>query len=217
MKENNLKTLYVYMTTILCTLITIVFIVSERNKIMAAPILTECSEINVEPIVTSQVTTIVENDNNFQSEELDQLEKIMNQQNHELRMVQYLAYISEHPDQSLNRLYNLSEEDIYLLQRMAETETYGGGFNAKCNVISVALNRLRNERFANEMSGIIKTGQFVFSKTSISDETKLATEYCLIFGDTAQGALFFESASSNVHAHAHHFLFQDEVGHKFYN
>ena len=54
------------------------------------------------------------------------------------------------------------------------------------------------------------------SKQGITEDTILACEYAFQLPDVTGGAIYFESKDSNVHAAYAEFMFQDDIGHKFY-
>ena len=109
-----------------------------------------------------------------------------------------------------------SSEEIYLMQRCVETETFQHDFNSKCNVASVIFNRLNHSGFPDTVNKVIVPVQFAFSKKNISEDTKLALEYVFLRGDTAQGAIFFHSNSYKPTFCGASYLFTDEAGHHFY-
>ena len=109
-----------------------------------------------------------------------------------------------------------SSEEIYLMQRCVETETFQHDFNSKCNVASVIFNRLNHKDFPDTINKIIVPVQFAFSKKQISEDTKLALEYVFLKGDTVQGAIFFHSNSYKATFCGASYLFTDDAGHHFY-
>lgn len=128
---------------------------------------------------------------------------------------------SNDPMESIYDYY--SDEEIILLFRVVEAEVGGlGGFDERCNVASVIFNRLENDKFPNALSEILTKKQFLtisngrYKKVTVSDETIAACKFVFQFGDTANGALFFESGSNNVHDAYSTYMFKDAAGHKFY-
>lgn len=117
-----------------------------------------------------------------------------------------------------------SSEEIQRLHGVVEAEVGDlGGFDERCNVVSVIFNRLRSEKFkCNTLSDVLTVNQFSTIKNGryktmpISEDTILACQYVLLFGDTAQECLFFEGGKSNIHGSYATYIFTDKSGHKFY-
>ena len=90
-------------------------------------------------------------------------------------------------------------------------------FEQKCNVASVILNRINHYKFSDEMFEILTPDQFEtikngrYKSVEVSEDTILACEYVFMFGDTTDGALFFDSNN----ALRYKFLFNDGA-HNFY-
>lgn len=108
-------------------------------------------------------------------------------------------------------------EEIYMIQRCVETETYQQSIEAKINVACVIFNRYENGRFAKTITGII-TGyrQFAYYRTEISESTIEAVEKAWEYGDTTNGALFFHSNPKTDTFNGANYLFTDIAGHHFY-
>ena len=109
-----------------------------------------------------------------------------------------------------------SDDEIYLMQRCIETETFEQDFDSKVNVASVILNRLNSEEFSNDVHKVIVKGQFAFGRKKISEDTKLALEYAYMIGDTTEGALYFHSLAYKPRFNGADYIFTDEAGHHFY-
>ena len=90
-------------------------------------------------------------------------------------------------------------------------------FEQKCNVASVVLNRINHYKFSDKMFEILTPDQFETIKNEryknviVSEDTVLACEYVFMFGDTTDGALFFDSNNTLKYK----FLFNDGA-HNFY-
>lgn len=111
----------------------------------------------------------------------------------------------------------LSETDIYYLQRVAETETYGADMMSKTHVVSVVLNRLQSGTWGSTVQAVVTSpNQFAYSRTSISQTSVDAVNYVLENGDTAQGAMFFHSGGYTATFCGRSCIFGDDVGHYFY-
>lgn len=110
-----------------------------------------------------------------------------------------------------------SEYDIYLIQCVVETETYGADFESKTHIASVIMNRVYSDRFPNSPAGVVTApSQFVYFRTNISQDTIDAVNHVLTNGDTVQGAIFFHSGGFSESFSGASYLFTDSVGHHFY-
>lgn len=110
-----------------------------------------------------------------------------------------------------------TEEEIILMWRTIETETYQASFIPKCNVASVILNRFESEDFPNDMTTIITSvNQFCYGRTIITEDTKLALEYAFEIKDTSKGGLAFRSGKKTETHCGYPYLFTDEAGHHIY-
>ena len=109
-----------------------------------------------------------------------------------------------------------SEDEIYLLQRMVETETHGADFMGKVHVAEVVLNRIDNGRWPDTMEGVItQNNQFAYGRTTITESTKRAVEYAFMMEDDTQGALSFHSMTKTDTFGSYVFIFSDGI-HNFY-
>lgn len=108
-------------------------------------------------------------------------------------MVEKYADIIGEPE----TIYNVySEEEIYLMQRVIETETYQRDFLSKCNVANVILNRIEDpyQEFGKSVKEVITSPkQFAYGRKKISEDTKLALEFAYSICDTTNGAVAFHS------------------------
>ena len=136
------------------------------------------------------------------------------------RFLAYKALIAEYsewvvPPETIYDVY--TEDEIYLMQRCIETETFEQSFDSKVNVANVILNRIEDGRFGNSANEII-TGpkQFAFGRKNINEDTKLALEYAYMFVDTTDGALYFHSLSYRPKFSGANYIFTDDAGHHFY-
>lgn len=132
----------------------------------------------------------------------------------------YKEFIEKYPEydrpQSIYEKY--TDEEIYIMQRVIETEVYGKDFDAKANVASVILNRIEGENNFSDDPMVVCTspGQFVYSRKQISEDTKLALEYAEEIEDTTNGALYFNSMTPMDSWNGRERKFTDHVGHSFY-
>lgn len=110
-----------------------------------------------------------------------------------------------------------TEEDLEYLFRMVETECYGGDFDSKSHVASVAFSRLSSDRFPDTLTKVItKPNQFTYFRKNISDETILACEYAFMIGTEADGCLFFKAGKKTEKFNGANWVMQDLIGHHFY-
>lgn len=110
-----------------------------------------------------------------------------------------------------------TEDEVRLICRVVETETYQCSFDSKVNVANVLLNRLESGRFGETVEEIITIeGQFVYWREIITEDTILAVMYAYEMEDTTYGALYFHSNEKTDTFCGNEFIFQDEVGHNFY-
>ena len=117
-----------------------------------------------------------------------------------------------------NSIYDcFTEEEINLIFRVVETETFECDFDSKVNVANVVFNRLEHGEFGKTIKEIITTkNQFAYGRKNISEDTILAVEYAFMVEDTTNGALFFHSNKKTNTFCGNEFIFQDEAGHNFY-
>ena len=109
-----------------------------------------------------------------------------------------------------------SDDEIYLLQRMVETETHGADFMSKVHVAEVVLNRIDNERWPNTMEGVItQDNQFAYDRTTITESTERAVEYAFMMEDDTQGALSFHSMAK-TDTFGRYVFYMNDGSHNFY-
>lgn len=135
------------------------------------------------------------------------------------RFIAYKELINEYskwvdPPESIYDVY--TSDDIYLMQRCIETETFEQSFDSKVNVASVILNRIECGEFGDSVNDIITPGQFAYGRKNISEDTVLALEYAYMFGDTTSGSLYFHSMSYRPKFSGASYVFTDDAGHHFY-
>lgn len=110
-----------------------------------------------------------------------------------------------------------TEDEVRLICRVVETETYQCDFDSKVNVANVVINRLESGRFGDTVEEVITIeGQFVYWREIITEDTILAVMYAYEMEDTTYGALYFHSNEKTDTFCGNEFIFQDEVGHNFY-
>ena len=132
----------------------------------------------------------------------------------------YKGFIEDYPefDRGSTLYDRYKEDEIYMMQRVIETETYGCDFEAKSHVASVILNRIEGDNnFPNDAIKVCTSpGQFVYGRKNISEDTKLALEYAAEIEDTTNGALYFNSMAPMDSWNGRERIFTDHVGHSFY-
>ena len=110
-----------------------------------------------------------------------------------------------------------TEEQINMMWKCIETETYQCNFNSKVNVACVILNRIENEQFPLDPIEIITSpNQFAYGRSIITEDTKLALEYAFSIEDTTDGCIAFRSDCSPNEWNGWTKQFTDESGHTFY-
>lgn len=115
-----------------------------------------------------------------------------------------------------------SEEELELLFRVVEAEATDYDVECKSHVASVIFNRLKAGWWGGDLTkSIMAKRQFEvitngrYKKVTVTDETILACQIAFA-GDTAQGALFFDSTKGKSWAHRNQeYLFSDDA-HWFY-
>jgi spore germination cell wall hydrolase CwlJ-like protein len=111
-----------------------------------------------------------------------------------------------------------SEEEINLICRVVETETFDQDFDSKVNVACVVFNRLESGKFGNSITEIVTNPkQFAYGRKKITESTILAVEYAYVMGDTTQGALYFNSFKEAPEVfNGANYIDTDKAGHHFY-
>ncbi len=172
---------------------------------------------------TKEVTVEEKTELEIAQEEYDaKLEKLNSMNLSKLEWFkQYKSLVEEYGDILGNKpktIYDsFTQQELDLLFKVVQAEIGGYSFDQKCNVVSVIYNRLKDGRFPNQMSGILVGHQFstisngAIYKVKVDETTVLACEYVYIFGDTTNGALFFDSNGRLNYM----FLFNDGA-HNFY-
>lgn len=111
-----------------------------------------------------------------------------------------------------------TEEEVRLICRVVETETYDQPFKEKVNVACVVFNRLENGGFGDTVTEVITTPrQFAYGRKNITESTILAVMYAYEIEDTTDGALFFNSFEEPPEIfNKASYMFTDDCGHHFY-
>ena len=110
-----------------------------------------------------------------------------------------------------------TEDEVILICRVVETETYQCDFDSKVNVANVVLNRIESGEFGNTVEEVITTEkQFVYGRNTLTEDTILAVEYAFMMEDTTQGALYFHSNEPKDTFCGRSYIFSDDAVHHFY-
>lgn len=204
---------------------------------LVVPLKGLCENLETEPVaVQAVVKSTVVNDKNLLEEQSETINfeiakaiEEMNQKMMEIESVtekkeRFIAYkniIDEYscviePPKTIYDCFKEDELNMFFMVVQAEIgDEYS--FEQKCNVASVILNRIDHYKFSNKMFEILTPDQFEtinnkrYKNMKISDDTVLACEYVFVFGDTTNGALFFDSNNTLKYK----FLFNDGA-HNFY-
>ena len=125
----------------------------------------------------------------------------------------YIDYID--PSESIYDYF--TDEQIVMMQKCVETETYQCSFEAKINVACVILNRVEHDEYPTDPVEIITAkNQFSYSRNDITEDTILALEYAFMIEDTTDGCIAFRSDCSPDTWYNWTKQFTDESGHTFY-
>lgn len=110
-----------------------------------------------------------------------------------------------------------SEEEIYLIQRVVETETFDQDFMSKANVASVILNRIENGKFGETVEEVVTTeNQFAYGRKNITESTVLAVEFSFMICDTTNGCIGFRSDKNPKIWNGWEYSHTDNAGHHLY-
>lgn len=185
---------------------------TEINKETEVKVLTETeSEIDIYEVAFSEMDC-----------HMRQLETTENKQQW---FVEYKEIIDKYSDviDPPETIYDCYSEDVLnkLFGVVAAEVGDEYSFEAKCNAASVIFNRIEADGFEDTLNKVLSPGQFTTIKNGtyktkeVTDKTILACEYAFMIGDTTDGALYFESHTSDVHDSYAKFMFKDDA-HKFY-
>lgn len=110
-----------------------------------------------------------------------------------------------------------SSDEIDLICRVVETETYQCDFDSKVNVANVVLNRIESGEFGETVEEVITTeSQFAYGRKSITKDTLFAVMYAYEIEDTTSGALYFHSNEKTDTFCGRNYIFSDDAIHHFY-
>lgn len=127
-------------------------------------------------------------------------------------------YLEQYKIITNESMYNYySENEIFYMCKCIETETYQCDLESKINVANVIINRIKDNRFPNDaISVITDNNQFAYERSNISESTKIALEYAILFEDTTGGSIGFRSDCSPSSWNGWSYVFTDDAGHSFY-
>ena len=110
-----------------------------------------------------------------------------------------------------------TEDEIRLICRVVETETYQCDFDSKVNIANVVLNRIESGEFGETVEEVITTeSQFAYDREVITEDTILAVMFAFEFEDTTNGALYFHSNKQTDTFCGKSYIFSDDAVHHFY-
>lgn len=110
-----------------------------------------------------------------------------------------------------------TEDEVRLICRVVETETYQCDFDSKVNVANVVLNRIESGEFGETVEEVVTTDcQFAYSRNVITEDTILSVMYAFEMIDTTNGALFFHSNEKTDTFCGRDYIFSDDAIHHFY-
>ena len=127
-------------------------------------------------------------------------------------------YLEQYKIITNESMYNYySENEIFYMCKCIETETYQCDLESKINLANVIINRIKDNRFPNDaISVITDNNQFAYERSNISESTKIALEYAILFEDTTGGSIGFRSDCSPSSWNGWSYVFTDDAGHSFY-
>lgn len=112
--------------------------------------------------------------------------------------------------------YFFTEDEIQLMLRVIETETYQATFIQKVNVANIILNRWYLGVFGNDITEIITApNQFTYDRTEISEDTINALNFAFEIRDTTNGSVAFRSDKNTPHTSSLEYEMEDGI-HYFY-
>ena len=185
---------------------------------------THCSELKTaNEELAYAITDIKENITNNKELEVLRVQSIIEPLKEIDKRAWFILYksIQEEYDDYLDSpesIYDyFTDEQIVMMQKCIETETYQCSFEAKVNVACVILNRVEHDEYPTDPVEIITSkNQFAYSRNNITEDTILALEYAFMIEDTTNGCIAFRSDCSPNEWNGWTKQFTDESGHTFY-
>ena len=189
----------------------------EDSKILK--VFEECTYIYGYQYDTEWVAIIYQEENNFvtayiKSEYITKnkieyeyrklMQERLNSEDKKEWFLRYKEFInnSDYEDKPENIYDCFTKQELDLLFRVVQAEIGDYSFEQKVNVANVIFNRVYHERFGETLNDVLIPSQFStisskrINKVKVSEDTILACEYAFLFGDTTNGALFFDSDGS---------------------
>lgn len=176
-------------------------------------------ETTEEATVVTREEAMVEMAINQMNEEMAIINNIENKEKwfkEYKEIVDKYSYILDPPE----TIYDYFDEDeLDLLFRVVHAEIGDEwDFEEKVNVANVIFNRLSSEVFPDTIFEVLTEDQFCTIRNSSylnkpSEKTILACEFAFEFGDTTNGALFFDN--NGVLGSSYKFIMRDKA-HNFY-
>ena len=185
---------------------------------------THCSELKTaNEELAYAITDIKENITNNKELEVLRIQSIIEPLKEIDKRAWFILYksIQEEYDDYIDpseSIYDyFTDEQIVMMQKCVETETYQCSFEAKVNVACVILNRVEHDEYPTDPVEIITAkNQFSYSRNDITEDTILALEYAFMIEDTTDGCIAFRSDCSPDTWYNWTKQFTDESGHTFY-
>ena len=110
-----------------------------------------------------------------------------------------------------------TEDEVRLICRVVETETYQCDFDSKVNIANVVLNRIESGEFG-ETVAVVSTSDslFAYGRAVITEYTILAVMFAFEYKDTTNGATYFHSNKQTDTFCGKSYIFSDDAVHHFY-
>lgn len=217
--------------TIICVIVSIISIIIILSVVLIVLKVIKTETVKIDDIVVTKIENNTQTTEEtipttqdyilMRQEEIDNLKLINDEM---IRFIKYKGICFRYEnttgieDDVLNKLHStFTLDEIYLMQRVIETECYQCDFMSKVNVASVLLNRVENGNFGNNIEEIITNkNQFAYGRRYIAYDTILALEYASYYGDSTNGALYFHSNEKTNRFSGKSHIFTDDAGHHFY-
>ena len=113
-----------------------------------------------------------------------------------------------------------TEDEIYLIQRVVETECFDSDFDSKCHVSNVILNLIEDpdQRYGSTVEKVVTSdNHFAYGRNIISDSTSLAVEYAFDLVAPTNVWIGFPSNSKAKTFNKWNYAFTDQIGQHFYS
>ena len=190
-------------------------IMKQHNEVHSHQVETQTYESTQEiEVVTIDIVEIKRH------EYMTKLEELQSIEDEQERFIAYKELYEEYLEwcDFPETIYDsFSEEEVLLIQKVVETETYQCDFMSRVNVANVIFNRLRTGEFGDTITEIVTSDdQFAYGRDEISESTILAVEYAFLNEDTTQGALYFHSNPKTETFCGREWIFSDNAVHHFY-